>query len=69
MSKKKTIPGMFDKALVKQAIIDSFVKLNPKVQVQNQVMFLVYLGSIFTTGLFICSLLGIYHESAFSQVP
>ncbi len=50
MSKKnKAIPGMFDKALVKQAIIDSFVKLNPKTQVKNQVMFLVYLGSIFTT--------------------
>lgn len=63
MSKKnKAIPGMFDKALVKQAIIDSFVKLNPKTQVKNQVMFLVYLGSIFTTYLCFASMSGIYHE-------
>ena len=63
MSKKnKAIPGMFDKALVKQAIIDSFVKLNPKTQVKNQVMFLVYLGSIFTTCLCFASMSGIYHE-------
>lgn len=50
--------------LVKEAFIESFRKLSPKVQLQNQVMFLVYLGSILTTILWIMSLLGQYHESA-----
>lgn len=63
MSKKK-IPGMFDKTLVKQAIVDSFKKLSPRVQIKNQVMFLVYLGSIFTTVLTVMSLLGMREEEA-----
>jgi K+-transporting ATPase ATPase B chain len=35
--------------LVKQAVIDSFKKLNPRDQIKNLVMFVVYVGSIWTT--------------------
>ena len=58
---KKNVP-LFETQLVKEAMIESFKKLNPKTQLQNPVMFLVYLGSIFTTVLFFASLLGFYSE-------
>jgi K+-transporting ATPase ATPase B chain len=35
--------------IVSAAIRDSFVKLNPRVQLRNPVMLVVYVGSIFTT--------------------
>jgi K+-transporting ATPase ATPase B chain len=47
---------MFDPALVKPAIIDSFRKLNPAVQWRNPVMFVVYVGSILTTVLWVQAL-------------
>ena len=58
---KKNVP-LFETQLVKEAMIESFKNLNPKTQLQNPVMFLVYLGSIFTTVLFFASLLGFYSE-------
>src|SRR5208337_3256800 len=36
-------------SLVKQAVIDSFKKLNPRDEFKNLVMFVVYVGSIWTT--------------------
>src|SRR5208283_179252 len=36
-------------ALVRQAIIDSFKKLNPRDEIKNLVMFVVWVGSIWTT--------------------
>jgi K+-transporting ATPase ATPase B chain len=36
-------------SLVKQAVIDSFKKLNPRDEIKNLVMFVVYIGSIWTT--------------------
>lgn len=54
----------WDAALIKEALIESIRKLSPKTQLQNQVMFLVYLGSIATTLLWGLSLAGLYHESA-----
>lgn len=59
---KKNVP-LFEAQLVKEAMIESLKKLNPKTQLQNPVMFLVFLGSIFTTVLFIAALLGMYSES------
>ena len=35
--------------IVRAAIVDSFRKLNPRAQVRNPVMFIVFAGSIFTT--------------------
>ncbi|HEY1685751.1 MAG TPA: potassium-transporting ATPase subunit KdpB [Tepidisphaeraceae bacterium] len=40
---------LFDGPIVKQAIIDSFIKLNPRHQVRNPVMFVVFVGAILTT--------------------
>jgi potassium-transporting ATPase ATP-binding subunit len=44
--------------LYQRAIIDSFIKLDPRVQVRNPVMFVVEIGSVLTTGLWIQALLG-----------
>lgn len=49
---------MFDGAQVKRAVIDALRKLNPRLQVKNPVMFVVFVGSILTTGLWIQSLVG-----------
>ncbi len=47
-----------DKKILGRAIKDSFIKLNPKTQVQNPVMLLVYISAILTSGLWIISLFG-----------
>src|SRR5499425_2812581 len=47
---------LFDLAIVGQATIDSFKKLTPKRQVRNPVMFVVYVGSILTTLLWVQAL-------------
>lgn len=52
-----------DKKMVKRAIRDSFVKLNPKIQKENPVMFIVYIASIITTILYFVALLGIKDNS------
>jgi potassium-transporting ATPase ATP-binding subunit len=46
------------KSIMRQALIDSFVKLLPQHQWRNPVMFVVYLGSILTTVLFFHALGG-----------
>src|ERR1700687_4874325 len=46
------------KSIMRQALIDSFVKLLPQHQWRNPVMFVVYLGSILTTVLFVQALGG-----------
>jgi K+-transporting ATPase ATPase B chain len=51
MAKKKT--SLFDPKIVRGAIKDSFRKLHPRVMVRNPVMFVVYIGSFLTTGLFV----------------
>ncbi len=38
-----------DPALLRAAVIDSFVKLDPTVQIRNPVMFVVFIGAILTT--------------------
>lgn len=49
---------MFDPALLRPAIVDSFKKLTPRTQFRNPVMFCVYVGSILTTILWIAALQG-----------
>ena len=50
--------------LVKDALRQSFVKLDPKVQWANPVMFLVWLGALFTFCVGVASLLGLSSEPA-----
>src|SRR5262247_955391 len=40
---------LFDPPIVRRAIRDAFVKLNPRHMVRNPVMFVVLLGSAYTT--------------------
>src|SRR5499427_10488678 len=44
---------LFDLAIVGQATLDSFKKLTPRRQVRNPVMFVVYVGSILTSLLWV----------------
>jgi K+-transporting ATPase ATPase B chain len=44
---------LFDPAIVRRAIRDAFVKLNPRHMVRNPVMFVVLIGSAYTTVVFI----------------
>ena len=57
--KAKTKSAFTDKKMVGRAIKDSFTKLNPRIQVKNPVMLLVYISAILTTGLWILSLFGL----------
>ena len=50
--------ALFESAIVRQAVVDGFRKLTPRRQVRNPVMFVVYVGSILTTGLFVQALVG-----------
>ncbi len=49
---------LFDPELVKPAIVESFKKLSPHIQWRNPVMFVVYVGSILTTILWLQSMRG-----------
>ena len=50
--------SMFDRALFAPAVLDALRKLDPRVQWRNPVMFVVYLGSLLTTALWIDALAG-----------
>lgn len=50
--------------LLKDALKQSFVKLHPRVQWANPVMFLVWLGALFTFAVGVASLLGLSEEPA-----
>lgn len=51
-------PLSLTKEIYRRALIDSFLKLNPKSMMRNPVMFVVEVGSVLTTGLWIQALLG-----------
>jgi potassium-transporting ATPase ATP-binding subunit len=52
--KVRTKPGasLFEPAIVRRAVGDAFVKLDPRQQLRNPVMFIVLVGSVWTTVLF-----------------
>jgi potassium-transporting ATPase ATP-binding subunit len=58
MNQHSATRSMFDPALVRPAIVDSFRKLKPRTQLRNPVMFCVYVGSILTTILWVAALMG-----------
>jgi len=53
-----------NKGIVADSLRQSLVKLNPRIQIKNPVMFVVYVGAIMTTALFLLSFAGIRDESA-----
>ena len=50
--------SLFDPTILRQALVDSFKKLAPQYQWRNPVMFVVYLGSLLTTVLYVQALIG-----------
>src|SRR6266403_833431 len=51
--RKRSTRSLFDRGIVRRAVGDSFRKLNPRVQARNPVMFVVLVGSVLTTFLFL----------------
>jgi len=49
MDSIKKPPKLFDKAIIVRALVDAFVKLDPRWQIKNPVMFVVFIGAILTT--------------------
>ncbi len=52
MSERARTISMWDPVIVRQAIVESFRKLDPRTQVKNPVMFIVEVGSLLTTIIF-----------------
>src|SRR5665213_1694684 len=53
-----TMTSLFEPKILMPAIIDSFKKLDPRHQIKNPVMFVVLVGSVLTTGLYVQALGG-----------
>ncbi|MCQ8116560.1 potassium-transporting ATPase subunit KdpB [Methylomonas rosea] len=64
MTHKALSASLFDSDLLKQAVWEAFKKLTPQQQWKNPVMFVVYLGSLLTTCLWLQTLAGAGEESA-----
>src|SRR5919199_4862990 len=56
--------SLFDPSIVRRAILDALLKLDPRHQVKNPVMFVVEVGSVLTTLLFFQALVGHGEASA-----
>ena len=54
---RHTLP-LLDRALLGPALVGTFRKLDPRTQFRNPVMFVVYVGSLLTTGLWLQALGG-----------
>jgi K+-transporting ATPase ATPase B chain len=54
---RRSLP-LFDPSLLGPALVESLRKLDPRVQFRNPVMFVVYVGSILTTGLWLQAMSG-----------
>jgi potassium-transporting ATPase ATP-binding subunit len=57
-AKQTTLSWFVDQRLMKTAFVDSFRRLTPRYQWRNPVMFVVYIGSILTTILWLQALTG-----------
>jgi K+-transporting ATPase ATPase B chain len=57
MSERARQISLWDRAILRRAMVDSFAKLDPRIQVGNPVMFLVEIGSAITTAIFVQHLL------------
>ncbi|HEX7476613.1 MAG TPA: potassium-transporting ATPase subunit KdpB [Polyangiales bacterium] len=64
MSTKAQARPLFEGAIVRRAMLDSFTKLNPRHMWRNPVMFVVEIGSAFTTLLWLHALVTGHGEAA-----
>jgi K+-transporting ATPase ATPase B chain len=53
MAERAHTISIWDPGIVRQAVVDSFRKLDPRIQIKNPVMFIVEVGSLLTTIIFI----------------
>ncbi len=58
MTEKAQARPLFDGPIMRQAIIASFAKLDPRLQLRNPVMFVVLVGAALTTALWLQALFG-----------
>ncbi|HLK13319.1 MAG TPA: potassium-transporting ATPase subunit KdpB [Fimbriimonadaceae bacterium] len=58
--------NIFEPAIVKRAAIDAFIKLNPRLVAKNPVMFVVEVGSVVTSYMWIRDLLAANGEALFT---
>lgn len=52
------VPRLLERGIVSRALVDALVKLDPRVQIKNPVMFVVFIGAILTTFAVIADLSG-----------
>ncbi|MBI2824422.1 MAG: potassium-transporting ATPase subunit KdpB [Planctomycetia bacterium] len=64
MSRTTQSRPLFDPPIVRRAIVDSFLKLDPRREIRNPVMFTVLVGSVLTAVLFFQAVLGEGEESS-----
>src|SRR5262245_61421963 len=65
MAKAQAI-SLWEPTILRRAIADSLRKLDPRIQLRNPVMFIVELGSVVTTLIFLGELFGRYGNPLFS---
>ena len=65
MSDKQT----FNRTLYQRALLDSLLKLDPRRMVRNPVMFVVEVGSVLTTVLWVQALLGHGEAELYAHTP
>ncbi|HEY5197900.1 MAG TPA: potassium-transporting ATPase subunit KdpB [Solirubrobacteraceae bacterium] len=58
MATERKAVSLLQREIVTRAVTDSFVKLDPRVQVRNPVMFVVEIGSVITTGAWLIQCFG-----------
>ncbi|MEQ1855329.1 MAG: potassium-transporting ATPase subunit KdpB [Longimicrobiales bacterium] len=58
MSDRIERPSLFDREITRRAIVESFKKLDPRHQARNPVMFVVVVGAMLTTALYVQALVG-----------
>src|SRR5688500_3785953 len=61
---KAQVRPFFDASIVRKAALDAFRKLDPRLMLRNPVMFVVEIGSAFTTLLFVHALATGHGEAA-----
>ncbi len=66
MAKHKKSSRLFEGALVKEALSQSFVKLNPVVMMKNPVMFTVYIGTLIMLG--VCAWIAVGEQTQGSLI-
>ncbi len=62
-ARRKSGSNIFDAAIIRRAIGDSFKKLDPRVQLRNPVMFVVEVGSVITSIEFVRLLIEMFSQS------